>query len=76
MMSSPFPDNYEQWHHCITVECGIALTPEFIAQRLFVWRDEQSQETLRFRKLYGDEYWQAVIGWFERAEREVGGGSA
>ncbi|WP_238704527.1 hypothetical protein [Pseudomonas nabeulensis] len=29
-----FPQTYEQWRHCITVECGIALTPAFIAQRL------------------------------------------
>lgn len=71
MMSTPFPENYEQWRHCITVECGIALTPEFIKQRLAVWRDEQLPETHRFRELYGDAYLQTVIGWFERAEKEL-----
>ena len=71
-MPTPFPQNYEQWHHCITVECGIPLTPAFVSERLAVWRNEQSQETQRFRRLYGDEYWQAVIGWFEHAQREVG----
>ncbi|MEM8981760.1 MAG: hypothetical protein AAGC71_01945 [Pseudomonadota bacterium] len=65
------PDTYEQWHYCITVECGIALTADFIAQRLAVWRNEKSAETQRFRSLYGDAHWRAVIGWFERAESEV-----
>lgn len=72
MMSSPFPQNYDEWRHCITEECGIPLTAEFVAERLSVWRDEQAQETQRFRKLYGDEYWQHMVSCFEQAEREVG----
>ena len=75
MMNSPFPENYEQWKHCITVDCGIPLTPEFVAQRLTVWRNEALEETARFRKLYGDGHWRAVIGWLEEAEREVGSGN-
>ena len=41
------------------------------------WRDEKSAETARFRRLYGDAHWQAVVAWFERAELELGtaGGS-
>ncbi len=61
------PETYEQWHHCITVECGIPLTPEFVAQRLKVWKDENLEETARFRRLYGDAHWRQVIGWFERS---------
>ena len=71
-MSSPFPQNYEQWHHCITVEWGIPLKPTFVSQRLAVWRNERLEEPQRFRRLYGDAYWQSVIGWFEQAERELG----
>ena len=71
MMSTPFPETYEQWKHCITVECGIPLTPDFVSQRLSSWRDESSDETRRFRRLYGDGHWQSVIGWFERAEKEL-----
>ena len=74
MMSTPFPQNYQQWQHCITEECRIPLTLEFVTQRLAVWRDAESQETRRFRELYGDAYWRAVIGWFEQAERELGAG--
>ena len=62
------PATYEQWHYCITVECGIPLTEEFVAERLQVWRDENADETKRFRKLYGDAYWRAVISWFEHAQ--------
>ncbi|MEM9315039.1 MAG: hypothetical protein AAGA95_10455, partial [Pseudomonadota bacterium] len=60
-MTSPFPQNYDEWRHCITVECGIPLTADFVSQRLTVWRDEASEETRRFRQRYGDEYWRAVI---------------
>ncbi len=64
------PQTYAQWHHCITVECGIALTKTFVEQRLTTWRNSQSEESVRFRRLYGDRHWQSVIAWFERAERE------
>lgn len=67
------PQNYDQWRYCITVECGIPLTAAFIAQRLAIWRSAQSEESLRFRRLYGDEHWESVIAWFERAGREAGG---
>ena len=79
MMTTPFPQNYAQWHHCITVECGLPLTPAFVAERLAVWRDAQSAETQRFRSLYGDAHWRLTIGFFEHAERQlqgVGGGAA
>jgi len=65
------PRTYTQWRHCITQACGIPLTAEFVAQRLTIWRDAQAQETQHFRRLYGDDHWQAVIRWFEQAEREV-----
>lgn len=68
------PQTYEQWHHCITVECGILLTAPFIAERMAVWRSEDSGETLRFRRLYGDPHWRRVLAWFGRAERELAAG--
>ncbi len=66
------PETYEHWHHCITVECGIPLTSDYVAQRLEVWPDESAEETRRFRGLYGDGHWRSVIGWFERAGAEMG----
>lgn len=61
------PETYAQWHRCITVDCGLALTPAFIAQRLAAMADPQSEETLRFRRLYGDAHWQRVQRWFKLA---------
>ena len=72
MMPTPFPETYEQWRYCITVECGIPLTPEFVAQRLIIWRDVEAEETLRFRRCYGDAHWKSVVAWFELAEVELG----
>ena len=71
MTYDTIPETYEQWRHCITVECGIPLTPEFVAARLAAWRNEDREETTRFRRLYGDQHWQSVISWFERAESEL-----
>ena len=70
-MSDLIPQNYEEWKYCITVECGIPLTSSYISQRLTVWRNEELEETKRFRKLYGDAHWKSVISWFEQAERET-----
>jgi len=65
------PRTYAQWQHCITQACGIPLTADFVAQRLAIWRDSQAQETLHFRRLYGDAHWQAVVAWFEQAQQEL-----
>ncbi|MGE0799806.1 MAG: hypothetical protein AB7O55_15925 [Lautropia sp.] len=66
------PQTYDEWRHCIIVECRIPLTAAFVAERLNVWRDTQLDETSRFRRLYGDEHWKAVLGWFEQAARGLG----
>jgi hypothetical protein len=65
------PRTYDEWHHCITVECGLELTRAFIEDRLAVWRNTQSDETSRFRRLYGNRHWESVIDWFERALLET-----
>ena len=71
MMTSPFPQNFQEWKYCITVECGITLNASFINQRLSVWRNENHEETRRFRQRYGDNHWHSVIGWFAEAERQL-----
>jgi len=74
MHAPAIPETYEQWRHCIVVECGIALTVDFAARRMAVLEDEGAEETRRFRKAYGDAHWQAVRGWFSRAAGEAGAG--
>ncbi|MFE8646267.1 hypothetical protein ACFX58_14375 [Sphingomonas sp. NCPPB 2930] len=66
------PADFAQWRHCIEVECGIPLTQAFVAERLAVWQDTRSEETVRFRRLYGDAHWQRVIGWFGQAQAQRG----
>jgi hypothetical protein len=70
------PETYEQWRQCITIECGIPLTTLFVTQRLAIWRDLRSEETQRFRRLYGDVHWRAITHWFEQAARELNAGVA
>ncbi|MEJ5150754.1 hypothetical protein [Comamonas sp. MYb396] len=70
------PRTYAQWRHCISVECGIPLSADFIAQRLAVWRNPGLEETQRFRRLYGDAHWQAVQHWLVQAGQEQEGAAA
>ncbi|MEM7136035.1 MAG: hypothetical protein AAF500_05615 [Myxococcota bacterium] len=66
-------ENYEQWKHCITVECHIPLTPEYVASRIAALRDERDPTTARFVALYGDSYRLRTVGWFEQARAELAG---
>lgn len=68
------PQTYAQWRHCITVECGIPLTHDFIIARLAVWHDSGSEETRRFVRLYGEAHRQAIIRWFEQAGQALATG--
>ena len=61
------PANYTPCRNCITVLCGIPLTKDFIAQLISALIEADSDETLRFRRLYGDAHWRDVLSWFQRA---------
>jgi len=64
-------DSYAEWHRCITVGCGIALTPAYIAARIAELGNPEEAETRRFTELYGEAHRKRVMGWFERAGRET-----
>jgi len=68
-MKSTFviPRNYNEWRRCIEVDCGIPLTPEFVATRIEALTRSGSEEASRFARLYGSDHLQHVIGWFETA---------
>jgi hypothetical protein len=70
MEMTAIPASYQQWKHCIEVECGIQLTAEFIDQRISVLEDTNAEETARFKRLYGDGHWRRVLGWFHTAKGE------
>lgn len=67
MKTPVIPQTEAQWRHCITVECGIALTRPFVEQRLAVWSDETHEETRRFDQLYGRAHRERVRQWFAQA---------
>lgn len=64
------PQTFEQWKHCITVDCKINLTKEFAAQRLLVYTNERNIETEKFKMLYGEGYLQNIIHWFKKIINE------
>jgi hypothetical protein len=71
MAENILPSSYEEWRHCITVKCKVALTAEYVERRIATLRDAGADETQTFRRLYGDGHWRAVLGWFERARTEI-----
>ena len=62
-----FPRDYSSWRHCIEVECGIPLSPDYVAKRIAILGDSTHKETVRFAKLYGDDWHQQVLAWFQRS---------
>lgn len=66
-MTSPIPQSFSEWRHCIEHECGIPLTPDFIQARLAVLGDRGHAETQRFARLYGEAHRQRVLDWFAAA---------
>ncbi|WFF41200.1 hypothetical protein EVC62_06620 [Salinicola endophyticus] len=67
---APIPEDYTEWRHCITVACGIALTPRYIATRLQALNDPRDYHTQRLLAHYGQDHHRRLIAWFERAARE------
>ncbi|WP_104402411.1 hypothetical protein [Vibrio penaeicida] len=71
MTTSVIPRNFNEWRHCITVECGISLTPDYIEKRIQALHSEKDEHTRQFVRLYGEQYKQQVVTWFERAKAEI-----
>jgi hypothetical protein len=67
------PESYEAWYHCLTVRCGVVLTPAYLDARLAALEDVTAPETRRFTELYGQAHRLRVLGWFARAKLELAG---
>ena len=65
------PSSYAAWHHCITVKCGIALTPDYVAKRIQALHNERDPHTSQLRKLYGEDHHQNLLRWFAQARQET-----
>ncbi len=70
MNASIIPENYEQWQHCIVVECGLALTARFIKERITALEDPKQHYTQQFVRRYGETHHSRVLNWFKRAQSE------
>ncbi len=60
------PKSFEEWKHCIIVDCQINLTKEFAERRLAVYQNPESRETRKFISLYGQQHLDRVVHWFGR----------
>ena len=61
------PRTYEEWEHCITVQCGIPLTPEFVAGRIKALDDQDDFRTRKFIQDWGSDHHARTLGWFRQA---------
>lgn len=68
------PSTYADWRRCIERDCGLPLTPDFIAARIADLRDAGSHHTQQFLRRYGPEHHARVLGWFTQAEAEARAG--
>ena len=64
------PSTYDEWKNCITVKCGIALTQDYINERLRALSTMKDDSTAQFVEMRGPEHHQKTVGWFEQASRE------
>lgn len=64
------PTTFDDWKTCITVTCGIPLTPKYVEQRLVALKDEKDYNTQKLKNMWGDEHYTNVVNWFDRARAE------
>jgi len=62
------PESFREWRDCIENKCKILLSAQFIDDRLSVYSNENSTETIKFKGLYGEEHLQNIINWLETAK--------
>lgn len=65
---SLIPQTYEEWEHCITVKCGIPLTPEYVAERIKARGDANDFHTLKFIDRWGKMHHARTLAWFKQAQ--------
>ena len=64
------PRTYDEWKYCITVKCGIALTQDYINERLRALSTKNDHATAKFVEMWGSEHHQNTVSWFKQAENE------
>jgi hypothetical protein len=55
------PQSFEQWLHCITLECGIKLTKDFVSLSLSELTDRANPHTAQIIEIYGAQHYSNLI---------------
>jgi hypothetical protein len=65
------PRSFDEWYHCITVDCGIALSGSYITKRIRVLSDPAHPETKKFTARYGEAHTRQVVCWLQQARKGI-----
>lgn len=65
-------ETYQDWRHCIEVQCGIPLTADYVAERIRMLSDTTCAQTTKFVTTWGEPHRQRVLEWFRKAASELG----
>lgn len=65
------PGDYNTWKSMITTDCGESLTAEFLDERIKALKNTADPYTKKFREIYGEDYYKAVLSWYERAKTDL-----
>ena len=68
---SVVPRTYDDWKHCITVSCGIPLTPHFVQERITALADAENHHTRKFIERWGEAHRDRTLAWFRQAADEL-----
>ncbi|MEL6686390.1 MAG: hypothetical protein AAFP97_02070 [Pseudomonadota bacterium] len=68
---SIIPSNYDEWERCITVDCGIPLTADFVAERIEALQNDKDYGTQKFVKQWGEAHRTQTLEWFREAARKL-----
>lgn len=67
----PIPGTYEEWRALLESNVGATVDASFVDERLKALRDPNDKTTETFAKVYGKDYLERVIGWYEQARKEL-----
>lgn len=67
------PQSYEEWEHCITVKCGIPLTPDYVAGRIAALENGRDFQTEKFITRWGAAHHARTLEWFREAQSRLAG---
>lgn len=64
-------NDYQEWREAITTLGGFTLDQEYCEQRINALKDDTDKGTQSFIEVFGEEYREQVINWFQQALTEA-----